>query len=183
MMSENPENRMPLSQPARSVAPDPPGVAFAAPRPGRRDSAPRPDFAEPFVGDPPDAAADLGERPERSDVAAGVVASDFEDAAVAASALADAAFGDADFAGADFAGADFADFADPGFTASVVAGSAFEPRDCALGRPGTAGRRGTPDVLGGRGASGCIAPPHRPGKENGGGPAATPVTKSKPFRP
>ena len=172
MMSENPENRMPLSQPARSVAAAPAAAAFGAPLPARRDSAPaRPAFAEPFFEDPAVPADDFGERAERSDVAA-----DF----FAASDLGDAGLGDADVAPADFA---VAGFAVAGFAASDVAGSTFGARGDALGRPGTAGRRGTPDVLGGRGASGCIAPPHRPGKENGGGPAATPVTKSKPFRP
>jgi hypothetical protein len=147
MMSENPENRMPLSQPARSAAAAP-AAAFGDPLPGRRDAAPaRPGFAADFP-----AAFDFGD-----------------------AGFADAGFGDAGFADAGFAGA--------GFAASDVAGSAFGPRGDALGRPGTAGRRGTPDDRGGRGASGCIAPPHRPGKENGGGPTATPVTKSKPFRP
>ena len=163
MMSENPENRMPLSQPARSVAAAPPASAFAAPLPARRDSAPaRPGFAEPcFFDDPAVEADDFGGRDARSDFAA-----DF----FAASVFGDAGFGDADFAGAGFGDAD-------------VAGSTFGPRGDALGRPGTAGRRGTPEDRGGRGASGCITPPHRPGKENGGGPTATPVTKSKPFRP
>jgi hypothetical protein len=177
MMSENPENRMPLSQPARSVAAAPAAADFGTPLPARRDSArARPAFAEPCFDDPAVEADDFGERDERSDFAADVfAASAFGDAGFAA-----AVFGDADGAPADFAVADFA-VAD--LAASDVAGSTFEPRGDALGRPGTAGRRGTPDDRGGRGASGCIAPPHRPGKENGGGPTATPVTKSKPFRP
>ena len=174
MMSENPENRMPLSQPARSVAAAPP-AAFGPPLPGRRGSAPaRPGFAERCFDDP--AADDFGGRDGRSDFAV-----DF----LAASVFGDAGFPVVEFADAGFAEADLADagFADAGFAASDVAGSGFDPRGEPLGRPGTAGRRGTPDDRGGRGASGCIAPPHRPGKENGGGPTATPVTKSKPFRP
>ena len=178
MMSENPENRMPLSQPARSVAAAPPAPAFAAPLPARRGSAPaRPGFAEPcFFDDPAVEADDVGGRDERSDFAA-----DF----FAASVFGDAGFPVAEFADAGFGEAGFADagFADAVFAASDVGGSTFGPRGDALGRPGTAGRRGTPDDRGGRGASGCIAPPHRLGKENGGGPTATPVTKSKPFRP
>ena len=172
MMSENPENRMPLSQPARSVAAAPAAAAFGDPLPARRGTAPvRPGLAEPCFDDPAVEADDFGGRDERSDVAA-----DFFAASV---------FGDAGFAGAGFAdvGLADADFAVAGFAVSDVAGSTFGPRCEALGRPGTAGRRGTPDDRGGRGASGCIAPPHRPGQENGGGPAATPVTKSKPFRP
>lgn len=177
MMSENPENRMPLSQPARSVAAAPAAAAFGAPLPARRGSAPvRPGFAEPCFDDPAVEADDFGVRDERSDFAADFVATSvFGDAG-----FADAGFGDADVAAADFAAADFAG---AGFAASDVDGSTFGPRGDALGRPGTAGRRGTPDDRGGRGASGCITPPHRPGKENGGGPTATPVTKSKPFRP
>ena len=177
MMSENPENRMPLSQPARSVAAAPAAAAFGVPLPARRGSAPaRPAFAEPRFDDPAVEADDFGERDERSGFAADFfAASDFGDAG-----FADAGFGDADDAPAGFAAADFAVAC---FAASDVAGSTFGPRGDALGRPGTAGRRGTPDDRGGRGASGCIAPPHRPGKENGGGPTATPVTKSKPFRP
>jgi hypothetical protein len=177
MMSENPENRMPLSQPARSVAGAPPASAFWAPLPGRRDAAPaRAGFVEPFFDDPAVAGGDVGGRDERSDVAADFFAA----SDVAHAGFADAGFGDAGFADAPFADAGFAAAA---FAASDVDGSAFGPRGDALGRPGTAGRRGTPDDRGGRGASGCIAPPHRPGKENGGGPTATPVTKSKPFRP
>ena len=157
MMSENPENRMPLSQPARSVAGVPPAAAFAAPVRARLDAAPeRAGFAEPFVDDAPVAGADFGERDERSGVAEGFgAASGFGEAAAE----------------------------DERFATSDVAWSAFGLSGEALGRPGTAGRRGTPDDLGGRGASGCIAPPHRLGTENGGGPTATPVTKSKPFRP
>lgn len=183
MMSENPENRMPLSQPARSVAAAPPAPAFGAPLPARRGSAPaRPGFAEPFCFDDPAVEADdFGARDERSDFAADFfAASDFGDASFPVVEFVDAGFGDAGFADAGFAAAAFAVAA---FAASDVGGSTFGPRGDALGRPGTAGRRGTPDDRGGRGASGCIAPPHRPGKDNGGGPTATPVTKSKPFRP
>ena len=104
MMSEKPENRMPLSQPERSVGVPPRVDGFAAlpPRPVRDDAEPRTARAE------------------------------------------------------------------SGFAA---AGAGFDPP------------RGFPEDRGGRGASGCIAPPHRPGKENGGGPTAAPVTRSKPVRP
>jgi hypothetical protein len=104
MMSEKPENRMPLSQPERSAGVLPPVDGFAA-RPLRawRD--------------------DVEPRTAR--------------------------------AGSDF----------------VEEGAGFDPP------------RGLPEDRGGRGASGCIAPPHRPGKENGGGPTAAPVTRSKPVRP
>jgi hypothetical protein len=172
MMSENPENRMPLSQPARSVAAAPAVAAFGARLPAPRGSAPaRPRLAEPRRDDPAVPADDFGGRAQRP--------------ASAADCFAASDFGDADFGDAGFEDAGFGDagFAVAGFEASEVAGSAFGPRGDGLGRPGTAGRRGTPDDRGGRGASGCIAPPHRLGTENGGGPTAAPVTKSKPFRP
>lgn len=171
MMSENPENRMPLSQPARSVAGAPPVLAFAPPVPARfeapRDA--RGGFAEvPAFADAP-AFADV---PDVADVPA---------LAAPAAAPAFAGRGERFDVAVGFAAAS-------GFTADFAAASGFDA--CAFGsrgggpgRPGTAGRRETPDDRGGRGASGCIAPPHRPGKENGGGPAAAPVMESKPFRP
>ena len=118
MMSEKPENRMPLSQPERSVGVPPRVDGFAAlpPRPVRDDAEPR------------TARAESGFAAE----------------------------------GAGFA-AEGAGFA--------AAGAGFDPP------------RGFPEDRGGRGASGCIAPPHRLGQENGGGPTAAPVTRSKPLRP
>lgn len=41
MMSENPENRMPLSQPARSAVVVPPAADFEPPLPGRDEPLPR----------------------------------------------------------------------------------------------------------------------------------------------
>ena len=63
MMSENPENRMPLSQPARSVAAAPAVVAFGARLPAPRGSAP----ARPRLGEPRrDAARRRHDRASRS---------------------------------------------------------------------------------------------------------------------
>ena len=181
MMSEKPENRMPLSQPARSVAAAPPAPAFGRAFGGRVDPPRRPGAAV-FDEDAAAAAAFAG-FVVLAGLAAGFAAFEVAgvfDAARFAEPFAASAFGVVDLA--EPADAVEPDAAEP-FPADVVAASGFEAPGAAPGRPGTAGRRGTPEERGGRGASGCIAPPHRPGKENGGGPTAAPVTRSKPFRP
>jgi hypothetical protein len=155
MMSENPENRMPLSHPARSVDAAPPDLAFERAFGGRvRPSPPR------------DGREDLDADAEPAPVADVV--------ARAGSAGFDA------FAGAAFA--DPVDAAEP-FAVDLAAASGFDVPGAAPGRPGTAGRRATPDERGGRGASGCIAPPHRPGKGERGRPHGRPRHDLSLLRP
>jgi hypothetical protein len=201
MMSENPENRMPLSHPARSVDAAPPDPAFERafggrvgplpPRPGR-DVFDADAEAAPFAGFAPRAAlAGLAGLLPAADVpavavfegvgfelvvgapfgaplgVAPVAASDFD------------AVGAFDGVGFAFAGAD--DAAER-FAADAAA-SDFDVPGTAPGRPGTAGRRGTPDERGGRGASGCMAPPHRPGKGERGRPHGRPRHDLSLLRP
>ncbi|MFL6151105.1 MAG: hypothetical protein ACJ72B_01885 [Ornithinibacter sp.] len=170
---------MPLSQPARSAATAPAAPGEPAARAARRLRA-RGGFVEAAFG------ADLGA------LAALVLA------AVPGAVFAAFAFGVVPEVFAPFelpaapgvafaAFAPLAEFPFGAFAPDVAPAGVFDvppalPVDdeLAFGRgeasaSALAGRRGTPDERGGRGASGCIAPPHSPGKHDGGGPTAAPV--------